>query len=1039
MADEDENESTVFEITDFTAASEWERFVSQIEEILHKWKVDNSNKKPSFLQRVRNFSSSSNKEGKSGNLKPIPKKITSESKQSNWETLSESVHFSDFCFDITYHSTASKNERHEENSGFEDGLPYAVLDMFNMDYDFPPRVHCLSRWYGLKEFIVLSPSVENAAITSESRYHLLLSSVSMALSNSKCYIPLLVQLHHKWRRLYSGLCLGGGFRTCFEMSHLRHIPTQFNHLKGLLDVFKDKLSLRGTSSPAVTITVRFTYFLNDWSDTVWPQAPPDVDSCLGDEVGLSDMATLPFGAVQDAVSELHLSVTWPCLYEDIIVDNGIYSDLDPLQAPQWHVRVRMNDDANCLLGGYLDRYLSLCYRKEATSSLKDDLYDDSDDKNKDFANAFQKLTKPVLSSNIRSAVTKATSKITGSSSDESPIPAELLNSILKHLFPDAELHPNDIDIKQETLLKSNIYATKDIPSDKFRGLKSAPKESLTYSLAICLCIVNHSYGGLRAVARLWQEFVLEMRYRWDRGILISRLELEAPNLDCSLIHQKLQMLNCCIARKCLSKRSQTSINDEMSEKHFKPNDGNRPASARSKHSHPDDDSSEDEFFEALENQDDSDDSGEDEEGNLKTVQSNTRREGALKRCGDLRLLISGEPLYIPVTQEPAPMTEDMLQAHADVLTQLGTTEEGARIRAQMQSACLLSDMEAFKAANPGCLLEDFVRWYSPNDWIQGEETQDEIEYRRKMEGDQRQQEEEQQDGEDWGTNDDEITEEELSEALSEDDKQNEKLPRQTTSKNWCEEGRLSLRMRVQGNIWEDNWRNARPCPVRRQKRLFDETKEAEKVFHYLSGLRPAEVATELISSLLQASIRRIEKEGDSVHSSAVIDRVIKKASRIFDTSQEQLAVYENLFEKLRRIEIKIAQAQSLKFKLQRSEVDHKSDIDTEAFIASLLEKPEVNVVGASRGPMGHVIKNLFSKQEILREQEQDYDNHEISKAPTSNQSKPFPAPAGREFVLRTITNYPGRNSRECPQRMYCVLAGEEFRLAAAFTSDTTFT
>lgn len=38
-----------------------------------------------------------------------------------------------------------------------------------------------------------------------------------------------------------------------------------------------------------------------------------------------------------------------------------------------------------------------------------------------------------------------------------------------------------------------------------------------------------------------------------------------------------------------------------------------------------------------------------------------------------------------------------------------------------------------QAANPGCLLEDFVRWYSPNDWLQGEETEDEIEYRRKLE------------------------------------------------------------------------------------------------------------------------------------------------------------------------------------------------------------------------------------------------------------------------------------------------------------------
>lgn len=54
------------------------------------------------------------------------------------------------------------------------------------------------------------------------------------------YVPLLVQLHEKWRRLYRGICLGSGFRTMLEMVHLRRVPKQFNHLKGLLDVFKDK-------------------------------------------------------------------------------------------------------------------------------------------------------------------------------------------------------------------------------------------------------------------------------------------------------------------------------------------------------------------------------------------------------------------------------------------------------------------------------------------------------------------------------------------------------------------------------------------------------------------------------------------------------------------------------------------------------------------------------------------------------------------------------------------------------------------------------
>lgn len=34
------------------------------------------------------------------------------------------------------------------------------------------------------------------------------------------------------------------------------------------------------------------------------------------------------------------------------------------------------------------------------------------------------------------------------------------------------------------------------------------------------------------------------------------------------------------------------------------------------------------------------------------------------------------------------------------------------------SASLLSDMESFKAANPNGKLEDFIRWYSPRDWIE---------------------------------------------------------------------------------------------------------------------------------------------------------------------------------------------------------------------------------------------------------------------------------------------------------------------------------
>ena len=42
-------------------------------------------------------------------------------------------------------------------------------------------------------------------------------------------------------------------------------------------------------------------------------------------------------------------------------------------------------------------------------------------------------------------------------------------------------------------------------------------------------------------------------------------------------------------------------------------------------------------------------------------------------------------------------------------------------------------------------------------------------------------------------------------------------------------GQLSQRMQIPGNMWVEVWQSAKPVPARRQRRLFDDTKEAEKV------------------------------------------------------------------------------------------------------------------------------------------------------------------------------------------------------------------
>jgi len=100
----------------------------------------------------------------------------------------------------------------------------------------------------------------------------------------------------------------------------------------------------------------------------------------------------------------------------------------------------------------------------------------------------------------------------------------------------------------------------------------------------------------------------------------------------------------------------------------------------------------------------------------------------MSKLGKMLLISAEEPLYIPVTQDPVPKTEDELEDDAEMLLQLSDSE----LRAQLMSASLLSDMESFKAANPQGKLEDFIRWYSPRDWVE-EETDGELEIWQRLE------------------------------------------------------------------------------------------------------------------------------------------------------------------------------------------------------------------------------------------------------------------------------------------------------------------
>jgi hypothetical protein len=109
-------------------------------------------------------------------------------------------------------------------------------------------------------------------------------------------------------------------------------------------------------------------------------------------------------------------------------------------------------------------------------------------------------------------------------------------------------------------------------------------------------------------------------------------------------------------------------------------------------------------------------------------------------------------------------------------------------------------MQAFKAANPGSVLEDFVKWHSPRDWESIAQ----------------------------------IDPEELAE-----------LP--LTEEQREAGGRLSRRMCDTGaNFWHVSWNSAEPVPASQQKKMFDPQLEMEKAFHTLENISARQILFQLM-------------------------------------------------------------------------------------------------------------------------------------------------------------------------------------------------
>ncbi len=282
----------------------------------------------------------------------------------------------------------------------------------------------------------------------------------------------------------------------------------------------------------------------------------------------------------------------------------------------------------------------------ANSSISSNMNQMADDEVKRMA--LQKLTSSRLdqvynlSSNI---VEKATSRMRILNINDSLLPLDkgFLDFIMiDFLFPDAKSSPG---------LKKQEFKQPISNPDKFAVFlkklnlmkaSSADNTGLLNKLATCISLVNQ-VGQTRAVAQLWREFLLEIRFRYDSNILISGLDpaktsltrsymsTPMPDLSRCLLHQKLQMLNCCIKKRI--ERQEFELNTS------RPSTSEQAAAAAEV-------SDDDQFFDCEE--EDTDKSSPEK---LEKFYENMKPEGRLKKFGECTLLQKpAEPMYVPITQ-----------------------------------------------------------------------------------------------------------------------------------------------------------------------------------------------------------------------------------------------------------------------------------------------------------------------------------------------------------------------------------------------------
>ncbi|KAG9158686.1 hypothetical protein Leryth_023116 [Lithospermum erythrorhizon] len=196
LDDEEDQEEEFEHFDDFTLASSWERFISEIEAVCRQWLADG----PKNLLE---------KGAVSLDFKKNLYKVGSELKYAMKN------YFLEFIF---------------ETEGDEKVAYWSC------------QSHDLQLSFGVKDFLVIAPQSASGVVLDAPEASKLLSAVAIASSNCSSLWPAFVPVHDPSRNAYIGIQnMGTVFTRRFESDRIgTQVPIKLMHLEGLYELFVSK-------------------------------------------------------------------------------------------------------------------------------------------------------------------------------------------------------------------------------------------------------------------------------------------------------------------------------------------------------------------------------------------------------------------------------------------------------------------------------------------------------------------------------------------------------------------------------------------------------------------------------------------------------------------------------------------------------------------------------------------------------------------------------------------------------------------------------